>query len=191
VGYRTRRTYGYLCAVTLLAWSASPASAGAPAAVIRHHRRNRMADIVLATRFGPSSAEPARVAAELARQLGSRIVVLYVASELQALNVGAAEAGLDPAAERERIDRRINVELREFVETYMKDIGFDVRIVEGDVAEQVAEVARDVGAAYVVVGTRGRSQLARLILGDTTQSILQRTPCPVIVVPLHESGEPH
>jgi nucleotide-binding universal stress UspA family protein len=150
-----------------------------------------MADIVLATRFGPSSAEPARVASDLAHQLGSRIVVLYVATELQALHVGAAEAGIDPAAERERIDRRIHLELREFLDTYMKDIEFDVRIVEGDVAEQVAAVARDVGASYVVVGTRGRSQLARLILGDTTQSILQRTPCPVIVVPLRDTAEPH
>jgi nucleotide-binding universal stress UspA family protein len=147
------------------------------------------ADIVLATRFGPSSAEPARVAATLARQLGSRIVVLYVATELQALQVGAAEAGIDPAAERERIDRRINDDLREFIAAHMRDLPFDVRIVEGDVAGKVAEVAREVGADYVVVGTRGRSQLARLILGDTTQSILQRTPCPVIVVPLHEPAQ--
>ncbi|HSJ24153.1 MAG TPA: universal stress protein [Longimicrobiales bacterium] len=149
------------------------------------------ADIVLATRFGPSSAEPARVAADLANQLGSRIIVLYVATELQALQVGAAEAGIDPAAERDRIDRRINSELRDFIDTHMKDLDFDVRIVEGDVADRVAEVARDVGAAYIVVGTRGRGSLARLILGDTTQSILQRTPCPVIVVPLRDTEEPY
>jgi nucleotide-binding universal stress UspA family protein len=148
------------------------------------------ADIVLATRFGPSSGEPARVAAELARQLGARIIVLYVATELQALHVGAAEAGLDPAAERKRIDRRINHELRQFIEAHMTGLDFDVRIEPGDVAEQVALVAREAGAAYVVVGTRGRSGLARLILGDTTQDILQRTPCPVIVVPLGEDVEP-
>jgi nucleotide-binding universal stress UspA family protein len=117
-------------------------------------------EIVLATRFGPSSAEPARVASELARRIGARITVLYVASELQALQVGGAEAGIDPV------------------------------IVEGDVADQVAGVARDVNATYIVVGTRGRGQLARLILGDTTQNILQRTPCPVLVVPLRDTGEP-
>jgi nucleotide-binding universal stress UspA family protein len=147
------------------------------------------ADIVLATRFGPSSAEPARVAAGLARQLGARIIVLYVATELEAVTAGAAEAGFDPAAERDRIDRRINAELREFIDAHMKDLSFDVRIVEGSVPEMVAQVAREVGAGWVVVGTRGRSQLARLILGDTTQSILQRTPCPVIVVPLREGAD--
>jgi nucleotide-binding universal stress UspA family protein len=147
-------------------------------------------EIVLATRFGPSSAEPARVASELARRIGARITVLYVASELQALQVGGAEAGIDPVTERERIDRRINDELREFIDEHFKDHEFSVRIVEGDVADQVAAVARDVSATYIVVGTRGRGQLARLILGDTTQSILQRTPCPVLVVPLRDAGEP-
>jgi nucleotide-binding universal stress UspA family protein len=144
-------------------------------------------DIVLATRFGPSSAEPARVAAGLARQLGARVTVVYVATELHALHVGMAEAVIDPAAERARIDQRIRDDLREFIDLHIRDLPHDARILEGDVAEQVAEVARDVGAAWIVVGTRGRGQLARLILGDTTQSILQRTPCPVIVVPLRQA----
>jgi nucleotide-binding universal stress UspA family protein len=145
------------------------------------------AEIVLATRFGASSADPARVAADLARRIGGRVTVVYVATELEALELGAAEAGIDPALERTRIERRINDELRGFTETYFKDVPFSVRIVEGDVADQVSQVARAVDAAYVVVGTRGRGQLARLIVGDTTQSILQRTPCPVVVVPLRHA----
>ena len=52
-------------------------------------------EIVLATRFGPSSAEPARVAASLAHAIGAHITVLYVATELQALQVGGAEAAID------------------------------------------------------------------------------------------------
>jgi nucleotide-binding universal stress UspA family protein len=147
------------------------------------------AEIVLATRFGASSADPARVAADLARRIDGRVTVLYVATELEALELGAAEAGIDPAAERERIERRINHELRGFIDTYFTEVPFAVRIVEGDVAEQVSLAARDVGAAYIVVGTRGRGQLARLILGDTTQNILQRTPCPVVVVPLRHLEE--
>jgi nucleotide-binding universal stress UspA family protein len=57
---------------------------------------------------------------------------------------------------------------------------------EGDVAQSVAAVASELNAAYLVVGTRGRGALARLVLGDTTQAILQHAPCPVVVVPLRE-----
>jgi nucleotide-binding universal stress UspA family protein len=58
-------------------------------------------------------------------------------------------------------------------------------VLEGDVAESISDVAAELGAAFLVVGTRGRSALSRLILGDTTHSILQHAPCPVVVVPLH------
>lgn len=142
-------------------------------------------EILLATRFGASSSEPARVAANLARQIGGSIAVLYVATELEAIELGAAEAGIDPAAERERIRNRIEDGLRSFVAEFLPGLVVTVHIVEGDVADQVTHVAADLGASYIVVGTRGRGPVARLILGDTTQSILQRAPCPVVVVPLH------
>lgn len=146
-------------------------------------------EIVLATRFGASSSEPARVAANLARQIGGSIMVLYVATELEAIELGAAEAGIDPAVERERIRSRIDDGLRSFVAEFLADLPVTIRIVEGDVADQVTQVAADVNAFYIVVGTRGRGPVARLILGDTTQSILQRTPCPVVVVPLRPAGD--
>ena len=46
------------------------------------------------------------------------------------------------------------------------------------------EAAGQLNARFLVVGGKGRSGIARLILGDTTRSILQRSPCPVIVVPM-------
>jgi nucleotide-binding universal stress UspA family protein len=144
-------------------------------------------EIVLATRFGASSADPARVAADLARRTGGRVTVLYVATELEALELGASEAGVDPDMERKRVQRRIENELRTFIEEWFAGVPASVRIVEGDVADQVARAARDTNAAYIVVGTRGRGQIARLMLGDTTQTILQRAPCPVVVVPLRHT----
>jgi nucleotide-binding universal stress UspA family protein len=38
-------------------------------------------------------------------------------------------------------------------------------------------------ADFLVVGTKGRGALSRLVLGDTTHDIIKRTPCPVVVVP--------
>jgi nucleotide-binding universal stress UspA family protein len=146
-------------------------------------------EIVLATRFGTSSAEPARVAANLARQVGGHITVLYVATELEAVELGAAEAGIDPSAERARIEARIHAELKTFAAEYLAGLAVGVRVVEGHVAERVTQAAAELNADYIVVGTRGRGQLARLILGDTTHSILQHAPCPVVVVPLHPPAD--
>lgn len=141
-------------------------------------------DVVLATRFGPESEEPARVAANLARMTGGRMTIVYVATELAAVTAAAGEAGMQPAEAREVQLEKIRTELRDFVATHTAGVETSARVVEGNVAESIAAAARDVNAAFLVVGTRGRSSLARLILGDTTHSILQHAPCPVVVVPL-------
>jgi hypothetical protein len=70
--------------------------------------------------------------------------VLYVATELEALALGASEAGVDPGVERQRVERRINHELRGFIDAYFPDVPVSVRIVEGDVADQVAGVSREI-----------------------------------------------
>lgn len=141
-------------------------------------------DIVLATRFGSESEEPARVAANLARMTGGRVTVVYVATELAAVTTAAGEAGVDPGEERDIQLEQIGAQLRDFVATHFADVNAGSRVVEGDVAEAIAAAAVEADAAFLVVGTHGHSSLRRLVLGDTTHSILQRTPCPVVVVPL-------
>jgi nucleotide-binding universal stress UspA family protein len=55
------------------------------------------------------------------------------------------------------------------------------RIVEGGQARQLLlDHAR--GAQLVVVGSRGRGALGGLLLGSTSQALIQHAPCPVLVV---------
>lgn len=144
-------------------------------------------DVVLATRFGPESIPPARVAADLAARFGGRVTVLYVAAELDALAAAGGEAGVDAGLERERVMERVHDELRDFVASAFGDTPVNTRVVSGSVPDQVAAVAEELDAAFIVVGMHARSTLARLILGDTTQSILERANRPAVVVPL----DPH
>jgi nucleotide-binding universal stress UspA family protein len=88
----------------------------------------------------------------------------------------------------ERVLRTADAELRAVVAEHFADMPVRIEIVQGKVEEQVARYASDVGASYIVVGTKGRGGLARLVLGDTTHGILQHTPCPVIVVPLRDES---
>jgi nucleotide-binding universal stress UspA family protein len=141
-------------------------------------------DVVLATRFGAESEEPARVAANLAGMTGGAVTIVYVATELGAVTAAAGEAGVQPAEERQLQMDQIERDLASFAGEHFGAVRTHARVVEGDVAEAISDVAAELGAAFLVVGTRGRSALSRLILGDTTHSILQHAPCPVVVVPL-------
>jgi nucleotide-binding universal stress UspA family protein len=54
--------------------------------------------------------------------------------------------------------------------------------VGGDVADQVLEVAAEVGASLVVIGLRRRSPVGKLVLGSVAQRILLGASCPVLAV---------
>jgi nucleotide-binding universal stress UspA family protein len=56
---------------------------------------------------------------------------------------------------------------------------------EGDPATEIVRYARDHQVATIVMGTRGHTGLARLILGSTARNVLLHADCSVLVVREH------
>jgi nucleotide-binding universal stress UspA family protein len=138
--------------------------------------------ILVAIRIGEGSRAAVNAAANLARKLGAELRLLYVSEEMEAVEELARAAGQSAAEVRQRM-------LDEIQERCYIEIGrpfpLDAKLVvrQGDVAEQVTRAAVELGAELIVVGMKGRSTLAKLVLGDATGAILERAPCPVVVIP--------
>jgi nucleotide-binding universal stress UspA family protein len=49
-------------------------------------------------------------------------------------------------------------------------------------SEQIAQLAADVEADLVIVGTHGRRGMSRLVLGSVAEATVRLAPCPVLVV---------
>jgi nucleotide-binding universal stress UspA family protein len=49
-------------------------------------------------------------------------------------------------------------------------------------AQEIAQIAADLEADLVVVGTHGRRGIARLLLGSVAEAVVRLAPCPVLVV---------
>src|SRR5690348_4311596 len=90
-------------------------------------------------------------------------------------------------------------ELRDRIATQVDDLratGHDARFVvktatAGHAPAAIAEVAREVGADLIVVGTHGYGRVAGLVLGSVTQGLLHLGVCPVLAVPTGvAAGEP-
>jgi nucleotide-binding universal stress UspA family protein len=63
----------------------------------------------------------------------------------------------------------------------------EVAIVKGSGVEVIVQYAETVGAGLVVVGIHGRGGFERLPLGSTAVSVVERSPCSVLVVRLAAS----
>jgi nucleotide-binding universal stress UspA family protein len=62
------------------------------------------------------------------------------------------------------------------------DHGIDTRTEVGRPAATIVEVAEEVDADHVVVGSHGRQGVSRLVLGSVAESVVRRSPVPVTVV---------
>jgi nucleotide-binding universal stress UspA family protein len=57
-------------------------------------------------------------------------------------------------------------------------------VLRASAAQGILQAAAEPPAALVAVGTRGRSGLARLMLGSVAEDVARRAPCSVLMVPL-------
>jgi len=57
-------------------------------------------------------------------------------------------------------------------------------VVDGSVVEGILEVAAVEGANLIAMGTKGHDSLMDTLRGSTTERVMRRAPCPVLVVPV-------
>lgn len=110
-------------------------------------------------------------------------MLVYVAVELATVGRLHAATGEDPEGLRRRMIEELEARAQAYLDRHIPGRGTGVWLVEGDVAEQITRIAQEQSVDYLVIGTEGRRTLSQIILGSTSQKILQHAPCPVLVVP--------
>jgi len=123
--------------------------------------------IMLAT-DGSRSADAAAVSAASLAKLGDMPVTVVSVNK--------------PAfaqARREETERTV-----QRVVDHMRDEKVDVegQVLDGQPSELIVDLARQKNADLIVTGSHGRTGLERVLLGSTTERILNETPCIVLVV---------
>lgn len=140
--------------------------------------------LVLATRFEASARKSAMLAARLSDGLGLRLVVLYVAVELDTAPLVASQGGLDEEVVEAEIMAALEEDARAYAADWFGSRPFDVVVGRGPVVETIVEHAGAEDTELVVVGHHEHGPLARLFGADPAHDLLERAPCPVVVVPL-------
>ncbi|HMP52331.1 MAG TPA: universal stress protein [Candidatus Melainabacteria bacterium] len=111
-----------------------------------------------------------------------QFVIVTVAQD----QAGAVLAGMDLGTvdlPEERVHAR-NILEKDFqrLKESLPDHNIEAKVLSGFAAETICEFAREIGADMIVVGSKGRSGLARLVLGSVAEAVLKNAPCSVKVV---------
>ena len=132
--------------------------------------------ILLAVDGSEHSAKTVPVAAYLAKKYGAAVTVLHVREFTKRFG---SDVEIDPEEET-----------KTYVDGVVGQLGSDGiaaigelrRVQAGQVPREIVDVAGDVGAELIVMGTRGRTEWQSLLVGGVAHKVMAHAQCPVLLV---------
>jgi nucleotide-binding universal stress UspA family protein len=138
--------------------------------------------ILLATDGSEEAQLAANTAADLAQKTNSELHVLTVGPDLPLYKLPEHPAGFEDVL---RENRRETQEMLEQQATRIEESGVSVKethLREGRAEEEIVDVAEEIGAGLIVMGSRGYGRLRRALLGSVSDAVVRHAHCPVTIV---------
>jgi nucleotide-binding universal stress UspA family protein len=128
------------------------------------------------TDFSECSKRAFQLACTVARDTGARLVVLHVVEIPEPVS-GVEMLSLPNELNMEPMQKRLE-------ELHPDDpkIKMERRLVRGVAPDQVLKLAEEIGADAIILGTHGRTGLARLLMGSVAEQVTRKAVCPVITI---------
>jgi nucleotide-binding universal stress UspA family protein len=138
--------------------------------------------VLLAIDGSEGTEVAARAAAEVVEGTGSALHVVYVEPLPDFVKNG--DRGL-----YEKIEEGARERLRKLAWRVKAGGGTvaEAHLRMGAVAEEIADLADELGAGLIVVGSRGLGRMRRALAGSVSEDVLRRARCPVMVVPAKDT----
>lgn len=153
-------------------------AATAPVLVVKERARRPYKDILIATDFSEASAR----AIEVTRALfpDARIILIHC---YQSLRPGM----MSPGSGREIGRQMANGEYAEFIDAHDASIPglaqLPIFFEYGDVDSVIKSYAMDKSLDLVVLGSRDKNPIARMLIGSTAEAMMAAAPSDVLIVP--------
>lgn len=131
--------------------------------------------IVVGTDFSHPAATALGWASAIARAHGASLLLVHAYAR--------QDHGLSPEETRAALAGLAAVETSHGLQVH-------VEMREGAAAEVVGTIAQESGADMLVIGSRGRNPVSRLLLGSVADATLKRVTCPTLVVHPGDAARP-
>jgi nucleotide-binding universal stress UspA family protein len=133
--------------------------------------------IVVGYDESPSANAALAATIRIAPLVGARVVVVFGfhINPLGGLQEGSIREALESVG-RHAVERAVS-------DLEAAGVEAEARLVAGRPADALIDVAQEVGADTIVVGTVGENPISGALLGSVVLRLVQRSPIPVLVVP--------
>jgi nucleotide-binding universal stress UspA family protein len=147
--------------------------------------RTKTGRVLVATDFSEAAAGAVAAAGEEASVLGAKVTLMHSVDVLPdpAFGLGAPFGASMVIPPKELLDEARQAAVKALEELRGRfHLDADVLSVEGNAASAILDAARDLPAEEIIVATRGRTGIARMVLGSVAERVVAHAPCPVLAV---------
>jgi len=134
-------------------------------------------------------SDPAQLAIAAGAREASRrkrpLVVMHASDSLSRRTAPAmAMLGANPIVDSPEVTRERDNLVRQIIDSSLKrlEVEAEIRLVSGNPTEEILRLVDSLPAELLVLGTRGRSGVARIMLGGVAAHMVQSAPCSVLAV---------
>lgn len=141
--------------------------------------------VIVAVDGSEVSLEAAKTGLALLANHDDAVLVTVVAAGDPMMVTGTGMAGgTMSAAEYERLESARKDEGNQVLTAAAAALGLpdaETRLLHGDPSRAICEVADEMDARAIVIGSRGRGGVARALLGSVSDYVVRNAPCPVVI----------
>lgn len=130
--------------------------------------------ILIPVDFSNAEKMALKCATSLAKEHGGQLLIVHV-QEMPRAYGGEMYYGIPEPSVEELWSMLRDVELPD------PSIAVEYRLLSGDPAREIVRLANEEKVDLIVVGSHGRTGLARALLGSIAEAIIRKANCPVLV----------
>jgi len=151
-----------------------------------------MKKVLITLDYDPTAQKIAEEGYALAKAMGAEVILLHVISD----PVYYADTNYDPimgfdgymgeGPDELLMEDALKNASKKFLEKSRNHLGDDhikTIVREGDFADSILEVAGEIPADLIVMGSHSRKWLENILMGSVTEKVLRHTDVPLFIIP--------
>jgi len=109
---------------------------------------------------------------------GATVILTYIVDTPKGLYI--TPTAVEPLVQLAK--SRAETDLSAFAKAHFKDINVEIKVLVGSPAQEILSFARKQKIDMIIMGTHGRENLERILVGSVAEKVLRNAECPVMTV---------